>query len=312
MKKSLKILLVVLIIIIILAVVAILVVKNKYEKSLNPVNSEENSETIVIEIEEGMSTSQILDLLEENEVIQSSFMFKVYIKLNDVGSFKAGKYEFENGIEGVYDVAEKMVNGDILDETVTITFVEGKTIEDYAEVIAEKTNNTVDDVLELVNDEDYLEELIEEYWFITDEILDDDIYYALEGYILPDTYTFENEDVSVQTIFSYIFNYMDSFLSDLEDKIEESEFSIHEIITLASVVELEGKTEEARQGIAGVFINRLNSGMSLGSDVTTYYAFGLDMSEDELTTKQLNTENAYNTRRTKYGRKIASRCNLQS
>ena len=213
MKKATKIILLVLVIVIIIVVIAFFVAKSKYEKSLEPVNSEENSQSIVVEIEEGMSTSQILDLLEENDVIRSAFMFKIYIKLNDVGSFKAGKYEFENGVEGVIEVAEKMVNGDILDETVTITFVEGQTIEDYAEVIAEKTNNTEDDVLDLVNDEDYLEELIEEYWFITDEILDEDIYYALEGYILPDTYTFENEDVSVETIFSYILNYMDTFLS---------------------------------------------------------------------------------------------------
>ena len=213
MKKATKIILLVLVIVIIIVVIAFFVAKFKYEKSLEPVNSEENNQSIVIEIEEGMSTSQILDLLEENDVIRSAFMYKIYIKLNDVGSFKAGKYEFENGVEGVIEVAEKMVNGDILDETVTITFVEGQTIEDYAEVIAEKTNNTEDDVLDLVNDEDYLEELIEEYWFITDEILDEDIYYALEGYILPDTYTFENEDVSVETIFSYILNYMDTFLS---------------------------------------------------------------------------------------------------
>ena len=213
MKKIFKILLVVLVIIIIIAVIVFFIAKNKYEKSLNPVNSEENSETIIVQIEEGMSTVQILDLLEENNVIQSAFMFKVYIKLNNVGSFKAGKYEFENGVEGIPEISEKLVNGDILDETVTITFVEGKTIEDYAEVIAEKTNNTAEYVLELVNDEDYIDSLIDEYWFITEEIKDDDIYYALEGYILPDTYTFENEDVSVETIFSYIFNYMDSFLS---------------------------------------------------------------------------------------------------
>ncbi len=296
MKKVARIVLVLIILIIIIAIIAFCVVKSKYENSLTPVNSEENSESIIVEISQGMSTSQIADLLEEENVIQNATMFKVYIKLNDVGNFQAGKYEFENGKDDVESICQKLVNGDIYDESVTITFVEGKTIEDYAEVIEENTNNTAEEVLELANSEEYIESLIDKYWFITDEIEDDDIYYSLEGYILPDTYTFENEDVSVEEIFSYIFNYMDSYLSEYEDEIEDSGFTVHELLTLASVVELEGKTDEARQGIAGVFLNRLDSGMSLGSDVTTYYAFGLDMATEELTTKQLNTENPYNTR----------------
>ena len=296
MKKVARIVLVLIILIIIIAIIAFCVVKSKYENSLTPVNSEENSESIIVEISQGMSTSQIADLLEEENVIQNATMFKVYIKLNDVGNFQAGKYEFENGKDDVESICQKLVNGDIYDESVTITFVEGKTIEDYAEVIEENTNNTAEEVLELANSEEYIESLIDKYWFITDEVEDDDIYYSLEGYILPDTYTFENEDVSVEEIFSYIFNYMDSYLSEYEGEIEDSGFTVHELLTLASVVELEGKTDEARQGIAGVFLNRLDSEMSLGSDVTTYYAFGLDMATEELTTKQLNTENPYNTR----------------
>lgn len=296
MKKFLKVLGILIIVVVIIAVVAFFVLKSKYEKSLTPVNSEENSEDIIVEIASGMSTSQIAKLLQEKNVIQNGDMFKVYIKLNNVGSFQAGKYEFENGKDDVSTICEKLVNGDVYDESVTITFVEGKTLKDYAEVIAKATNNTAKDVVDLANSEEYLDSLIEKYWFITDEIKDEDIYYGLEGYILPDTYTFENKDVTVEEIFSYILNYMDKYLTEYKDEIKKSGYTVHEILSLASVVELEGKTDEARKGIAGVFMNRLASGMSLGSDVTTYYAFSLDMASDNLTTKQLNTENAYNTR----------------
>ena len=296
MKKFLKVFVIIILIIIVLAVITFFVLKNKYEQSLTAVNSEENSQTVVVEIFQGMSTSEIADLLQENQVIKNATMFKVYIRLNNVGNFQAGKYEFENGIDDVSSVCQKLVNGDVYDESVTITFVEGRTIEDYADVIAENTNNTAEEVLELVNSEEYIDSLIEEYWFITDEVKNEEIYYSLEGYILPDTYTFENEDVTVEEIFNVIFNYMDDYLSEYQDEIEESGYTVHELLSLASVVDHEGKTDEARQGIAGVFINRLNSGMSLGSDVTTYYAFGLDMATEELTTRQLNTENPYNTR----------------
>lgn len=296
MKKFLKVFGIIILLVVVIAVITFLVLKNKYEQSLTPVNSESNSEDIIVEIAQGMSTSQIADLLQEKNVIKNATMFKVYIKLNNVGNFQAGKYEFENGKDDVSSICQKMVNGDVYDETVKITFVEGKTIEDYAKVIAEKTNNTEEDVLDLVNSEEYIDSLIEKYWFITDEIKNDEIYYSLEGYLLPDTYTFENADVTTEEIFNVVLNYMDKYLSEYKDEIDESGLTVHEILSLASVVEQEGKTDEARQGIAGVFFNRLNSGMSLGSDVTTYYAFGLDMAKDELTTKQLNTENPYNTR----------------
>ena len=66
---------------------------------------------------------------------------------------------------------------------------------------------------------------------------------------------------------------------------------------MASIVELEGVNSADRVNVAGVFYNRLNSGMSLGSDVTTYYAVKKDFSTD-LTVSELNSCNGYNTRGT--------------
>ena len=75
---------------------------------------------------------------------------------------------------------------------------------------------------------------------------------------------------------------MDKKLTPYRSEIESSNYSVHEILTLASVVESEGANKEARANIASVFYNRLKSNMSLGSDVTTYYAIKVDMSERDL------------------------------
>ena len=85
-------------------------------------------------------------------------------------------------------------------------------------------------------------------------------------------------------------------MNSYEGKIDDSGFSVHELLTLASMAELEGKSLEDREEIIGVFLNRIKNGMSLGSDVTTYYAFKVDMGERDLKAKELNTENPYNTR----------------
>ena len=66
-------------------------------------------------------------------------------------------------------------------------------------------------------------------------------------------------------------------------------------MTMASIVELEGTNSENRKMIVGIFENRLNSGMNLGSDVTTYYGLQAAMTSD-LTSEQFNTSNPYNTR----------------
>ena len=89
---------------------------------------------------------------------------------------------------------------------------------------------------------------------------------------------------------------MDSKVSVYKDEISKSNYTIHQLITLASIVELEGSRSNDRKGVAGVFYNRLNAGMSLGSDVTTYYAAKVEMNERDLYKAEIDSVNAYNTR----------------
>ena len=80
-----------------------------------------------------------------------------------------------------------------------------------------------------------------------------------------------------------------------KDDINVSKFSVHELLTLASIVELEGANSEDRAGVAGVFYNRIEAGWTLGSDATTYYAVNKDFTKD-LTNNNLKSCNKYNTR----------------
>lgn len=261
-----------------------------YHSNVKALNSSRDG--IRIEIPEGTGVSGIADILAENEIIKSALAFKIYCRMNNVVKLQAGKYELVPG-DDVAVIAEHIANGDIAPDEVNITFIEGKNIEWYAKQIAKKTNNTEQDVYDLLKDEEYIDSLTEKYWFLEEVIKDEDIYYPLEGYLLPDTYTFENEDVSVKTIFNIILNYMDKFLTSKKD---EFKYTYHQTLTLASLAELEGKSLEDRKEIVGVFFKRLDQKMSLGSDVTAYYAFKVNMAESDLTREQLNTYNPYNTR----------------
>ena len=121
------------------------------------------------------------------------------------------------------------------------------------------------------------------------------IYYSLEGYLFPDTYRFNNKDVSVEEIFNKMLDQMEKKLNKYKKQIEKSKYSIHELMTLASVVQSEGYNEEDFKNIASVFYNRLKTGIPLESCVTSYYGVKKDMT-DELLQKDINAENPYNTR----------------
>ncbi len=294
-SKKAKIILSIMSIMVVIVIIAGITMFVWYTNKLKPVAQSKSSKQVIrVEIPEKSGISKIAQILEENNIIKSATAMKIYSRINNINTLQAGKYELDNS-EDMPTVIEHIVNGEIASEEIKITFIEGKNIRWYAKTIANKTKNTEEDVFNLLEDEEYIDSLIDRYWFLTDEIKNDDIYYPLEGYLLPNTYIFENDEVSVKEIFNVILNYMDKCLSRYKDNLVE-DFTLHEILTLASIAELEGRSQEDRKEIVGVFLNRIEKGINLGSDVTTYYAFKVDMGERDLYKKELTTENPYNTR----------------
>lgn len=258
-----------------------------------------NSDTKkIVNIEEG-TINDIAKTLKDNNLIKNVSIFKVYIKLTNKSNLKAGTYELsENmGVEKIVKILEKGTKYN--PNEISITFKEGINIRKIATLISENTNNSYDDVIKKASDETFINTLIDKYWFLTDDIKNKNIYYSLEGYLFPDTYRFNNREVTTEEIFTKMLDEMDKKLSKYKDEINKSDLSVHEIITLASVVELEGAKATDRKGVAGVFYNRLASSAypTLGSDATTYYASKIDDWSYSLTYKELNDcKNKYNTR----------------
>jgi len=289
------------IIIIILTVllVGIFLVGFYYNYQISAVSRD--SERVVVEIKEG-SVYSIGETLYENNLIRSTFIFKVYVKLNGVTSLKASTYEFDRNMK-LKEIIEILEEGNSYNpDEVRITFKEGLNVRKIAKVVEENTNNSYDDFMKLMDDNDYINSLIDKYWFLTDEILNDKIYYPLEGYLFPNTYAFLNKDVSVKEIVNVMLDEMEEQLKKYKDEIDNSEFSVHDIMTLASVVELEGASSDDRASVAGVFYNRIKDGWVLGSDVTTYYYLKIDDFKQSLNgNPNLYTcDNAYNTRCTSF------------
>ncbi len=266
----------------------------------------DKTDDVIFEVPEKATWNSIASDLKENNLIKNTTFFKVYIKLMKPGTLKHNKYRLNESMDLDKIIVvlsqdetkdEKVKDYIVVDDEITITFQEGINMRKIASIIEKNTEHKADDVLKLQADQTYLKELIEKYWFITDSILDSKIYYPLEGYLFPETYRFK-KDASIKDIFARMLDEMGKKLEPYKERLEkETKYGIHEYLTLASIVEKEisHKFPEDRKKAARVFLNRLDKGMTLGSDVTTRYAVKLDDTRP-LTAKEYATCNAYNTR----------------
>lgn len=277
-----------------ICIVALIILFGIYVYNIRPVSKDSGKKEF--EVASGESYLTIDSLLKENNFIKSPLFYKIYIKINSPKPLEACTYYLsENmGVKGIVNTLSKGCKSS--PENITITFKEGLNMRKMAKIISENTNNTLDDVFNLLKNKKYLDGLINKYWFLSNEIKNDKIYYSLEGYLFPNTYQFANKDVTIEEIFGAMLDEMDKQLKPFKDSIEKSEFTVHEFLTLASIIELEGASSDDRSGVAGVFYNRLNDDWALGSDVTTYYAVKIDMSDRDLYQSELDDYNAYNTR----------------
>ena len=259
----------------------------------SPINKNSDAKIEVV-IPNGTTARQIGVILKKKNLIRSELFFNIYIKIHGVNSMKASTYTMSKDMS-LDEIIKVLESGNSYNpDVIKITFKEGERITDFSENIAKKTNHTYEEVISIMKNRTYIQTLIPKYWFLTEEILNNQIYYPLEGYLAPNTYEFTNKEVTVETIIETMLEQTNKILSKYKDNMTQS---VHYYLTMASITELEGTNSENKKEIVGVFQNRLQLGMNLGSDVTTYYALQLPMTSD-LTREQFSTANPYNTRST--------------
>ena len=254
-----------------------------------------SNKPINIEVKEGDNYYTLSSDLKEKGLIKSEFFYKIFLKINKPGKLVLGEYELNKtmNVKKIVDTLSDEKNQ--IDTSTKLTFKEGTTVTTIAKIIEEKTDIKSEEFLNKINDEEFVNSLIKDYWFLTDEVKNSAIYYDLEGYLYPDTYIFEKHELTTENIIKTILNNTDKKLSEIKTDIENNNYTVHQLLTLASLIELEASSQEDRAMVSGVFYNRLNNNWTLGSDVTTYYSAKKAMTET-LTKADLDVCNGYNTR----------------
>lgn len=240
--------------------------------SITPVTSFSNK--IKVDIKEGSSTRNVLKTLESEMIIKNSDCALIYSKLFNEPSFKAGVFELDSswGLDKIFNYLSDDRN--VIQLTVDFTIFPGSTIRMIASNLQEYTNLNANELIQKWNDPDYLELLKNDYSFLTDELFNEEIVMKLEGYFFPDTYNLFKE-TSIDTVTRIFLNNTQRYFDKYSEKFSNSNYSVNEIFTLASIIDYEGNTAEDRKNISSVFYNRLSVGMPLQSSVTRCYAISL-------------------------------------
>ena len=251
------------------------------------------SKEVIVTVENGSGYYQIIDALNEAGLIKNTTMAKVYVKVFAPDNLQANTYVLNQNMD-----LETMLNiistGDFQHLLKTkFTIIEGSTIPEAAAGIAEALGFSTDDVLAKWSDASFLQELIGEYWFLSDDILNSAIMFPLEGYLYPETYFVVEQEPTIESITRLCLDLMNERLTPYQDRITELGMTAHEFVSLASVVQAESLFEEDYKTIAGVFYNRLETGMPLQSDITVLYA--LQEKRVDVTYADLEVDSAYNT-----------------
>ncbi|CAK7054060.1 endolytic transglycosylase MltG [Tissierella carlieri] len=258
----------------------------KYYKESLGAMAVDNPSNVKIIIPPSSSTIKIADILYENGLIKNQFIFRYQVKAKGVGSkLKAGEYNLSTGMN-LENIIDSLTKGGKSQNTVRFTIPEGYELKQMAEKLSDEGIVDRDRFLELVSDKKNFED---KYTFLKE--LDDE--QGLEGFLFPSTYEIYVDSTEEEIIGKMLDEFEKVYRKDVEPKLEELNLTLNEAITLASIVEREGKVDEERPLMSAVFHNRIHKGMMLQSCATVQYILG--ERKEVLTNEDTRIESPYNT-----------------
>jgi UPF0755 protein len=247
-----------------------------YQYATTPIGGSETS--AVVWIKPGQRFSETAVQLRKAGLVNSPGKFRLIARLTGSDRrIRAGEYRLSASMTP-REMLETMVRGKSLMHRVVIP--EGLTLCEIGQILEEAQLASQQAFLEAASDPEVLE---------TFDIDGD----TLEGYLFPETYDFPKGITSEEIVQAMVDHFFSVFSPTWMQRADEMGLTVHEVVTLAAIVEKETGTPEERPLIAGVFLNRLKRGMRLESDPTVIY--GMDDFNGNLTRKDLETPTPYNT-----------------
>ena len=251
------------------------------------------TELVSFEIEQGASVKDVSKALEKEGIIRNSKLFNFYLKFKNVSGFKSGLYHVSKSMTLDEIIAELSGQGKDKDQNATKVLIrEGEQLTEIAKEVEKSTKYSAEDFMAKVQDEDFLRYLVQKFpKLLTQSYNGYQVKYVLEGYLFPATYDM-NDSKTLQMLITEMVAKTDEVMSKYYDKILASDYTLQEIMAMASLIEKEGTKLEDRKKISSVFHNRIKENMKLQTDVSVQYALGEH--KEALSLEDLEVDSPYN------------------
>lgn len=245
-----------------------------------PLAADSTNDFQLIKIKSGLSVRAIADSLEKYEIVRNADDFILTTKLfRNTAHLKAGVYRLNKGLSP-YRAMNLLVAGKAC--SVNIVIPEGSTSYEIASLLDKKLEIDSTQFIKLLYDPDFISSL-------------DLNVRSLEGYLFPNTYSFYlnvNEPEIIRVLLNEFHRH---FNDSLKQEVMEMGWSVHQILTLASIIEGEAMVDSERPLISAVYHNRLQKGILLQADPTIQYI--IPDGPRRLLKRDLEIDSPYNTYR---------------
>lgn len=265
-----------------------------WQSGLKPLNPKDDH-LVQVNIPIGTSNKGIGNILEEQKIIKSGLVFTYYVKTENITDFKGGYYQMAPNMT-LDEISEMLQQGGTEEPEALadarITIPEGYSVDQIAKEVASKTGLKEDEILNVITDEAFFKELLASYPQLLQSASEaQDVRFKLEGYLFPATYNYY-KDKGVKPLIQAMVEQMNQVYIEREEMFNQSDLTVQQVLTLASLVEKEGVESEDRRNIAGVFLNRIAADMPLQSDISILYA--MDKHKVHLSNKDTEIDSPYN------------------
>lgn len=258
---------------------------NYYRDAVAAVDLESPNEIDIV-IPSSTSTEQIAAILKDNGLIKNPLIFRYVARKDGVSSrLKAGEYRLSTDMN-LRSILDRLVKGSKDTDIVRFTIPEGYEIKQVADKLSEEGLVDKAIFLSLVDDKGNFED---SYTFLKQLEKDQ----SLEGFLFPSTYDVY-KDASEEDIIEKMLDAFEIvYEEEIKDRLADFELDLNEIVTLASIIEREGKLDRERPIMSAVFHNRLEDGMKLQSCATVQYILG--ERKEVLTNADTSIDSPFNT-----------------
>jgi UPF0755 protein len=263
------------------------------KSALEPID-EKSKVQKTVEIPIGSSVTGISERLEANGIIKNAKVFKYYVKLKNEAGFMAGEYQLSPSM-AIPEIVSRLKTGKVLQEAAfNLTIPEGKQLKEIAQIMGKAINKPEEEVFNRLNDQTFIKSLMAKYPnLLTTDILNPNVKYPLEGYLFPATYPFYKQNPTIEEMVTTMLNHTQKVLAPYAEKSKEKELSLHQLLTMSSLIEEEATKKADRKKISSVFYNRIEQGMPLQTDPTVLYAQGKH--KERVLYEDLEVDSPYNT-----------------